>query len=301
MPTEISDASLAWLLAANTFVHEAGIPVPMMPTVLFAGARAGAGEANALVLVMLVSAATLAGNAVWYVAGRLFGGRVLKMLCRVSLSPDTCVGRTETAFTRWGSWSLVVGHFIPGVSLVAPPLAGALGMSWWTFTALTVLGGTFYGAVVVGAGMLLGSAILELTDFLSQNGERAAAFVLVAVGGYVAWKWWRRRSVAAGLDAPRMSVSELRQAMAGATPPIVLDVRGAATREADARVVPGALATTIDEVLAAVPKDAQGATIVAYCACPHDASAAMAARALIDAGYSRAFALRGGLDAWFGD
>jgi len=221
------------------------------------------------------------------------------MLCRISLSPDTCVGRTETAFTKWGSWSLVVGHFVPGVSLVAPPLAGALGMRWWTFTALTFLGGALYGVVVVGAGMILSGAILELTDFLSQNGERSVAFVLVAVLGYVAWKWWRRRTVAAGLDAPRMSVAELRQAMAGAAPPIVLDVRGAATREADARVVPGALATTIDEVVAAVPKDAQGATIVVYCACPHDASAAMAARALIDAGYPRAFALRGGLDAWF--
>jgi membrane protein DedA with SNARE-associated domain/rhodanese-related sulfurtransferase len=294
-----SEASLAWLVAANTFVHEAGIPLPMMPTVLLAGARADAGQANALLLVMIVSAATLAGNAVWYVAGRLFGGRVLKMLCRVSLSPDTCVGRTETAFTRWGSWSLVVGHFVPGVSLVAPPLAGALGMSWWTFTALTALGGAFYGAVVIGAGMLLGSAILELTDFLSQNGERSVAFVLVAIAGYVAWKWWRRRSVAAALDAPRMSVADLRSAMAGENPPIVLDVRGAATREADPRVVPGALGTTIEGAVADVPADAQAMTIVVYCACPRDASAAMAASALIAAGYRNAFALRGGLDAWF--
>src|SRR4051812_32174489 len=118
----LSETAIAWLVAVNTFVHEAGIPVPMMPTVLFAGARADAGQANALALVLVVSAATLAGNAIWYVAGRLFGGRVLRLLCRISLSPDTCVGRTETAFTRWGSWSLVVGHFIPGVSLVAPPL-----------------------------------------------------------------------------------------------------------------------------------------------------------------------------------
>src|SRR3954470_19533369 len=91
----LSEPAIAWLLALNTLIHELGVPVPLVPTALFAGARVTQGEANAIALVLIMTLGTLAGNSVWYGAGRAFGGRVMRLLCRISLSPDTCVGRTE--------------------------------------------------------------------------------------------------------------------------------------------------------------------------------------------------------------
>src|SRR6267142_577818 len=158
----VSDRYLAWVLGLNTLIHEIGVPLPLMPTALLAGAQVTEGEANAIALVVVMTAGTVIANSVWFGAGRVFGGRVLKTLCKISLSQDTCVGRTERAFTKWGWWSLVFGHFIPGVSLVAPPLAGALGMKWSRFLGFTALGGVLYGGVVIGAGMLLSGAILAL-------------------------------------------------------------------------------------------------------------------------------------------
>ncbi len=140
-----------WLVALNTLLHEIGVPVPLTPTVLVAGAGA-TGGVDPFAVIAVVVAATVAGNSVWFVAGRRYGSGVLKLLCRLSLSPDACVVRTEDTFRRWGWSSLVVGRFIPGVSLVAPPLAGALGMSWGRFIALSAAGAAIWALVVVGVG-----------------------------------------------------------------------------------------------------------------------------------------------------
>jgi membrane protein DedA with SNARE-associated domain len=198
----LSDDSLPWVLGLNALAHEIGVPLPLTPTALFAGARVSQGQANAAGLLLVIVGATLIGNTVWYGAGRAFGNRVLKTLCRISLSQDTCVGRTELAFTKWGRWSLVFGHFIPGVSLVAPPLAGALGMSWPVFLGFTALGAALHGGVMIGAGMLLSEGILALADALLAHGEQSLAAIVLALVAYVAWKWWRRRLAARSLQAP---------------------------------------------------------------------------------------------------
>jgi rhodanese-related sulfurtransferase len=115
---------------------------------------------------------------------------------------------------------------------------------------------------------------------------------------YVAWKAWRRQVAARSLRAPRISVEELRTALRGVPPPIVVDVRGEATRRADRRTIPGALPATIDEIVEAFAGHSKSASIIVYCACPNDASAAQAVRLLNQAGYARASVLSGGLDAW---
>lgn len=143
-----------------------------------------------------IVAATLIGSAAWFAAGRRYGVGVLRLLCRFSLTPDACVSRTEGAFGRWGWSALVVGRFVPGISRVAPPLAGALGMGWSRFLALTAAGATLYGIVLVGAGWLLHAQIEAAVGLLDELGWHA----LGGIGGLlvlsVAWRWWLRRRMA---------------------------------------------------------------------------------------------------------
>lgn len=296
-----ADRYLTLVLGVNTLLHEIGIPLPLMPTALLAGARAGEGEASVAVLLLVVIAGTLIGNGVWYAAGRLYGSRVLKTLCRLSLSPDSCVGRTESAFTRWGRWSLVLGHFLPGVSLVAPPLAGALGMRLPVFLGLTVAGGALYGVVTLGAGMLFSGSILALAEAVLARGTESIAAVALLCAAYAAWKWWRRRIAARALQAPRISVAELKAALLGDEPPLIVDVRGEASRQGDSRHIPGALFATHGDMLRLLDPHPKSALIVVYCNCPNDASAAQAVLVLMQAGYVRARTLNGGVDAWFED
>jgi len=51
----------------------------------------------------------------------------------------------------------------------------------------------------------------------------------------------------------------------------------------------------MEKLLDSLPADRD---VIFYCSCPNEASAARAAKRLIDRGYTRARPLRGGLDAW---
>src|ERR1700682_6268032 len=186
------------IVFVNTLLHEIGIPLPLTPTVLVAGAAASEFLAFAL-LVLAVVAGTLIGNSLWFAAGRRFGPTVLKGFCRFSLSADTCVGRTGRPFERWGASVFIVGRFIPGVSLVAPPIAGALGMRWSKFLGLSALGSLVWASVIVvvgvgrqGGGMALVRANTEVTA-----GTWAALTGLAAI--YVLWRYLARHGGRASL------------------------------------------------------------------------------------------------------
>jgi membrane protein DedA with SNARE-associated domain/rhodanese-related sulfurtransferase len=293
----LEDWHVFWILAVNTLLHELGVPLPMMPTALAVGARAS-GAIDPLLPIAAIVAATLIGNSVWFAAGRRYGTGVLKLLCRLSLSADTCVARTENAFGRWGLSSLVVGRFLPGVSLVAPPLAGALGMKWSKFLILTGAGAALYGLVVVGAGMLLGEQIESALGELQAMGWQALAGIVAALALYIAARWGWRRRVARALGVSRISVDEVQSLIAAGEAPLLVDVRGATTQRVDPRQIPGSIAVTLDALLDRLEQLPRDRPIVLYCACPNEASAAKAARLLLAHGYTRVRPLRGGLDAW---
>ena len=293
----LDDQSVYWVLWLNTLLHELGVPVPMTPTALVAGARAVTGTLSPLLLIVMIIAGMVIGNAAWFAAGRRYGSAVLKLLCRVSISPDTCVARTEGTFGRWGWSALVIGRFLPGVTLVAPPLAGALGMKWSTFLALTVAGSALFGLVVVGAGMLL----YEQIDFVLQQlvifGWEAVGILAVLLALYIGWRWWRRR-IALAIGVPRIDVQELRALIDAGEPIELIDVRGRNANQLDQRQIPGAVVMHLDEIEAGRFVAARDRQIIVYCSCPNEASAAKAVQLLHRHGYLRARPLRGGLDAW---
>ncbi len=294
----LNDQNVYWILWLNTLLHELGLPLPMTPTALVAGARAVTTAVDPLLLILVIVVAMTIGNAVWFAAGRRYGSAVLKLLCRMSLSPDTCVARTEGTFGRWGWSALVIGRFVPGVTLVAPPLAGALGMAWSKFLVLTIAGSALFGLVVVGAGMLLYAQIDALIGLLTSFGWEAVGIVAALLALYIAWRWWRRR-VALALNIPRIDVQELRALMEAGEPVELIDVRGRNANQIDERQIPGAKIVHLDEIEAGRFVAGRDVQIVVYCSCPNEASAAKAVQLLHAHGYLRARPLRGGLDAWF--
>ena len=118
----------------NVLALQAGLPVPAYPTLIITGALATRGGAVAAGAARhggrrVADRGPRAGTA----AGRRFGGSVLKTLCRISLSPDSCVRQTESIFARWGARSLMVAKFIPGFASVATSMAGVLRLPLWNF------------------------------------------------------------------------------------------------------------------------------------------------------------------------
>jgi membrane protein DedA with SNARE-associated domain/rhodanese-related sulfurtransferase len=281
----------------NTLVHEAGIPLPLTPTVLLAGAATSAWT-GVSVLVLAIVAGTLIGNSIWFAAGRRFGGRVLSFLCRISLSPDRCVGRTGDAFGRWGGALLVVGRFIPGVSLVAPPLAGALGMPWWKFLLLSALGTAVWAALIVLLGAALQEALEALLDAVVALPAGAWIAASGVVAGYILWRVIARRRATRELAVPRLLPQALRAALESAEPPVVIDVRGRTLQQIVARRIPGAITLPLNDLKTYPLEGFAGRKVVLYCACPNEVSAAAGAQILRSRGHAQGQVLLGGLQAW---
>jgi len=286
-----------WVLLGNTLLHEVGVPVPVLPTALVLGARATHDAEDFLMFVVAIVVSMLLGNSLLFLAGRRFGTGVLGFLCRFSVTADHCVARSERAFARWGGSSLVLGRFVPGVAMVAAPLAGAFGMGWGRFVALTTAGGALYGAVALGAGVLLREQIDSALRALEGLGAEALVVVIVAFAAYLAWRWYRRR-VGRAPDVARTTAAELQALLAADEKPVIVDVRGPGMRQVDPQGIPDTITVPLDAIESGrddLPRDRK---IVLYCGCPNEASSAKAARLLLERGYPWARPLAGGLSAW---
>jgi len=286
------------LVFVNVLLERAGLPLPATPTLLICGALAATGRLSAAAILAWAVLACVIGDTLWYVAGRYYGRRVMRFLCRVSLSPDSCVRTTENRFARWGRVTLILAKFVPGLSTVVRPLAGAMRLSWGSFELFNGVGSILWAGAAVGTGMLFQTQIGMLLMRLRDLGTIAGELTLVVVLLYVAYKWWERRRFNAVLRLPRITVEELRELIGKEAAPLIVDVRSALGREHDRRCLPGALEMSLDEISSKFGEFPEDREIVFYCACPNEASAALAARKLMDRGYTRVRPLRGGLDAW---
>lgn len=286
------------LVLVNVFLDGIGLPVPVLPTLVLAGSIAANSAGSAMELLVGATGASLIGQIGWYIAGRRYGSRVMKFLCRISISPDSCVGETQLRFERWGSSALIVSKFVPGLSIVAPPLAGATAMNWSRFLIFSALGSAVWAGAGLGIGILLRAQIAQLLPLLQRVGSSVLEIMGAALVAYIAYKYYQRRQFYVALRMARISVAELHRLMEAGAAPLIVDVRSASAYALDPRTIPGALRIAlpdIEEPLRELPRDRD---IVLYCTCPNEASAAQAAKLLIDQGFERVRPLHGGLDAW---
>jgi membrane protein DedA with SNARE-associated domain/rhodanese-related sulfurtransferase len=286
------------LVFLNVLFKQAGLPIPAVPTLLVAGALAVRQPLWGVAAITLATTACIAADIGWYCGGRAYGNRIIRLLCRVSLSPDSCVSETHARFERLGVKALIFAKFVPGLSAIAAPLAGALRMRFRSFLSMTAVGGLLWVAAYVAVGALAAQEILALLPRLGELGARAAALIASALVLYVLLKWLQRRRFYSALRMARVSVQELRAMMGREPPPVVADVRSSSARSLDPRSIPGALQVPPEEVARILATLDHGGEVVLYCTCPNEASAARVAQLLMKHGVVRVRPLQGGLDAW---
>jgi len=282
----------------NVLVEQIGLPVPAVPTLVIAGALAAEGQLAPAALFLSALAACLIADCGWYFIGQTYGIRVLKLLCRISLEPDSCVSQTQMRFERWGINSLVVAKFIPGLAIIAPPLAGAMRIGWGRFIALSAAGGALWVATALAAGAVFREQIATILRHLGAIGSAAALIVVGALAIFIAYKWWERMRFFKSLRMARIDVAELYELMQAGAEPIIVDVRSPTARALEPRWIPGALHVPLDEIAKHMNELPRDRDIILYCTCPSEASAAGVARVLMNHGFKKVRPLHGGLDAW---
>jgi membrane protein DedA with SNARE-associated domain len=245
--------------------EQIGLPIPAMPVLIVAGALAVDKDLSAPKVVLVAVLASLIADAAWYAVGRRYGFRVLKTICRVSLSPDSCVRQTTSIFERYGLPSLVVAKFVPGFSTVAPPLAGAIGARLPSFLFFDGAGALVWAGGGVAIGVIFHKEIDRCLQFLAGIGSWALAIVGAVLALFIAVRWWRRRRFFKLLRMARISPQELHHLMDEGKDPIILDVRTPGALLADPRRIPGARKLQFGEIpekISDLPVDRE---IILYC------------------------------------
>ena len=281
----------------TVLLSRAGLPYPAWPVLLVAGALTAANAASLPLLIAAAVAGDVIADLFWYAAGARWGRGVLGLLCRFTLSPDSCVRQTETMFTRMGAGTLLFAKFVPGFSYVAVALSGITRTGLWTFIVLDALGSGAYVAVPLALGRIFHSAVADIIATLARLGEYGIALVVGAFALYIAIRWIQRQIFIRQLRMDRISVGELGDLIDGGHTPVIFDVRAADARQRDG-MIPGAVAAHAAEIEAVLKQYPRDAEVVIYCACPNEATAAVAARHLRRAGYRKIRPLLGGIEAW---
>ncbi len=287
----------ALFVGLNVFVEQIGVPVPAVPTLVVAGALASAGRLSAPAIFAAAVAASMLSDHLWYFAGRRYGYRILRTLCRISLSPDTCVREAEGIFERWGFYSLIVSKFVPGFAAVGPPIAGTLKMPLPRFTLATFASASLWVGVAMGAGWMFAEGVLALLGWIGAHAAGAGVAIAALLGAWIAYKAWQRVRLARFVEASQITVDELRRGRARGDEFLIIDVGSKLAHQARPHI-PGARLLDLDAIVRAAPDLPRDRDIVFYCGCPNEASAKRAAQILRARGFERVRPLIGGIDAW---
>ena len=285
-----------WFVGVNVLLQQLGLPIPAVPTMMVAGALAGAGRMSGAGAFAISVLASLVADLVWYWAGRRYGYPVLRFLCRVSLSPDMCVRQTEGIFERWGFFSVVLSKFVPGFSTVAPPIAGALGMPTGAFVVASIASAALWVGAAMATGFVFATQIDFMLTWMAAHFALAGFVVAAIIVAYIAVKAWQRWRLARYVSAAAITIDDLRAALEQEERPFLVDI-GSRLAQQSRPHIPGAALLDLDAI-ARLDDFPQDRDIVLYCACPNEASARRAAQILLNRGFKRARPLLGGLDAW---
>jgi len=303
--------SILGLLAHHTYsllfgwvlIEQGGLPIPSVPLMLAAGTLSAAHKLHVAYAIPVILLACLISDSAWYFLGKNFGGRVLNVLCRFSLEAATCVDRTQGTVGKRGAFTLLFAKFVPGLSTVAAPIVGQLGISYTTFVLYDMAGSLLWSGAWLFAGRFFGDLAKRSADFFALLGHFGIALVLLMVVALVVYRLVKRRQFLTQLRGLRLEPAQLMAMIAdaeraGLDRPFIVDLRHPLDVMTDPLVLPGALRIGPDELKQRkeiIPTDRD---IVLYCTCPSEETSAKVALELHRLGIKRVRPLRGGLQGW---
>jgi membrane protein DedA with SNARE-associated domain/rhodanese-related sulfurtransferase len=286
------------ILPVLVIAEQVGVPLPAVPALLAVGAMAASGRGSIPLVLAAIVLVALAVDLGWYEVGRRRGARVLTRLCRLALEPDFCVRRAETIFTRYGVRAMLVAKFIPGVTTVTPPLAGIFQVGRLRFAIYEVVGVVLWAGVWLGLGYAFSDAIEALTLRVARLGRLLGLAVAVALVGYLAVKYARRRLFMRRLRIARITPTALHQRLAAGEDVTIIDLRSRLDVAATPYAIPGSHWVDVDRFDTDQWQALRGRELVLYCSCPGEATSARVALRLRRRGITRVHPLEGGLARW---
>jgi len=196
----------------------------------------------------VVTFAAVCADSLWYQLGLRKGIKVLQFLCKISIEPDSCVRRTEGVFSKQGARSLIFAKFLPGLSTVAPPLAGVFQMRLRRFLIFDCAGSMLWAGTFLGLGYVFSGEIERIAERAASLGGWLVLILLGALASYLGYKFLARKRFMRELRIARITVEELKQKIDAGEDLVIVDLRHSMDFEADPETIPGAFRMDAQEL-----------------------------------------------------
>lgn len=298
LPTHVLMVYGVLLLFVWVLVEQLGIPLPATPVLVAAGALSAERQISFPMAFAAGLAAAMIADSIWFVVGRRYGHQVFRILCKLSLEPTTCVRRTQISFARLRGSVLMFAKFVPGLAMLAPPVAGQNGMRFAAFLFFDCIGGSLWVGTMLTVGRFFGDALKRDPRLLNWAARSSGALLVLGVAGFFLARILRRHAVLKELAAARLEPLALKSQLDAGESVYIVDLRHPLELLAEPFTLPGAIHVppeALTERQHEIPRDRD---VVLFCTCPSEATAAKTAMSLHKLGIERVRPLRGGYDEW---
>jgi membrane protein DedA with SNARE-associated domain len=200
MESFLTSAGYAALILFG-FLEAACIPISSEITFGFAGVLAYQGHLNLVLVIIIGSLAELAGSYASYAVGRIGGKPLVSKLGRYVLVTEADVDRAERFLAGRGAWAVPVGRMLPFIRAFTSIVGGLVRIPAARFGVLSLIGTVIYATVLSVIGYGLGSAWQKVNHGLTIAGYALFAVVVVAIVGFIVYRWRavRREAAARGV------------------------------------------------------------------------------------------------------
>jgi membrane protein DedA with SNARE-associated domain/rhodanese-related sulfurtransferase len=298
LPTAILLTYGYLLIFGWVLLEQIGLPLPATPVLLAAGALTATEHMNFPIALLASAAACLVADVIWFFFGRRYGNAVMRLICRFSLESSVCVRRTHDAFGKRGAYTLLFAKFIPGLSVVAPPVAGQAGMNLRRFLVFDAAGSIIWSGSLLLAGRLFGDMLKRDPKVLDSLGHFGGVLLLLGILGFIASRVYRRQADLKKFRGSRLEPLALKQMLDAGEQVYIVDLRHPLELVPDPYTLPGAHHLSPDALAQRSGEIPLDRDVILYCTCPSEATAAKTAMTLHKLGIERVRPLRGGFDEW---
>ncbi len=249
-----------WVMA-----EQAGVPVPVAPLLLTCGALAGQHQMSLFMIVLAAAVGSLVSDTAWYYIGKSRGPGVLRLLCKISLEPDTCVRQTEARFAKFGLRTLLFSKFVPGLNTAAAPLSAVVGTPYARFAPFAFTGAVLWATTFALTGFFFSGQISRITQGLHRLGSWAVLLFVGAFIAYIGYRYYERVKFLNQVKGDRISPHELKTQLDMGERVTIIDLRHPLDLLPDPHTLPGALRISPEELEARNTEISRDGEVVLFC------------------------------------
>jgi membrane protein DedA with SNARE-associated domain len=171
-----------------------GVPIPEDITLVTGGVIAGSGNADVHIMVIVSMAGVLIGDGAMFMAGRLFGSKILRFRFVARVMTPKRYAQVQEKFEKYGNWVLFVARFLPGLRT---PIFISAGISRKISPLRFFLMDGFAALISVPLWVYLGSFGAENIEWLMATVHKFQIGIFILLGlvlAYVLYYFWKKRA-----------------------------------------------------------------------------------------------------------